>query len=807
MESLEPIKFLPNPQIKANKLDYVEPVKVYSNLFEIKLTKEIKMYQYPFEVNPEIAKENMIIRKKLFKGPQREVKSIYGIFLIDGDSLYSLNKVEDVKIFKTTLRVKKKINEYQIKVNKYENEITINEKDINENPIQKHFIELIIKDILLSNPNVERFKDTYIMLNKKEKIDINENSSVNFYPGFRTSFVETDRGKFLNVVLTHKFIRNENILDYLERFGQFNDKSVQEEINAQLIGRSFKVKYAKKNYQIDEILFDRNPANQDINYDGKTTNLMTYYEKAHQIKIENKVQPLILVRKEDAQGDPLNLYFIPELCNLVGIDDEDVINFNFMKKVSECTKMEPTQKVKETNKFIELFQDSTEDRNTHWSSKKKSEHYGVQINPLKELFNAYYMNPAQLKDGKNKKVGKDNKGDVNLVKNIPMINWIFIYNIDNYDDADFLNNSLQQASGKYHIKINNKPKWIEMPRGSKAIDWINAVNKRLLSEDKYDFVLYLLSEKNNIYPQIKKHSLCSNGYISQVVKVDTLYKKGIMSICSKILLQINAKLGGATYKLDFGKPLAGKRIMVVGVDSSKHKDKNNYGTGIAMVATINDSLTDFYNETKIIKEIDYKDENKNLDKDKYIGQFHFYINNFIEEATKVYEKNNKGNKPDWIIIYRQGVSLEQKRRLKTEIREIDNTCKTKNIKYYYILVNTKSTFKFFEKDEKNVYYNPYSGLLVLDGVINRNFFEFYIQPQEVTQGSATPTCFHVAYGNLNLPEMIPKFTFDLCHLYSNWQGSIRIPHVIKCAEKLSKMTAKYKLNELNKKLEIGQAYL
>ena len=145
------------------------------------------------------------------------------------------------------------------------------------------------------------------MLNKKEKIDINENSSVNFYPGFRTSFVETDRGKFLNVVLTHKFIRNENILDYLERFGQFNDKSVQEEINAQLIGRSFKVKYAKKNYQIDEILFDRNPANQDINYDGKTTNLMTYYEKAHQIKIENKVQPLILVRKEDAQGDPLNL--------------------------------------------------------------------------------------------------------------------------------------------------------------------------------------------------------------------------------------------------------------------------------------------------------------------------------------------------------------------------------------------------------------------------------------------------------------------------------------------------------------------
>ena len=122
-------------------------------------------------------------------------------------------------------------------------------------------------------------------------------------------------------------------------------------------------------------------------------------------------------------------------------------------------------------------------------------------------------------------------------------------------------------------------------------------------------------------------------------------------------------------------------------------------------------------------------------------------------------------------------------------------------------MNTKSTFKFFEKDKNGKYSNPQSGLLVLDGIINHNNFEFYIQPQYVNQGSATPTCFHVAYGNLNFPELIPKFTYDLCHLYSNWQGSVRIPHVMKCAEKLSKMTAKYKLNELNEKIKIGQAYL
>ena len=48
--------------------------------------------------------------------------------------------------------------------------------------------------------------------------------------------------------------------------------------------------------------------------------------------------------------------------------------------------------------------------------------------------------------------------------------------------------------------------------------------------------------------------------------------------------------------------------MVVGVDSSKHKDKNNYGTGIAMVTTINDSLNNFYSESKIVKVEDMQNE-------------------------------------------------------------------------------------------------------------------------------------------------------------------------------------------------------
>ena len=94
------------------------------------------------------------------------------------------------------------------------------------------------------------------MKNKGKKI-----GPFNFYPGFRISFVETDKGKFLKVVITQKFIRDENILKYLEKFGNIDNKEVQKEINSQMKGRSFKVCYAKRNYRIDEIIFDRNPTN------------------------------------------------------------------------------------------------------------------------------------------------------------------------------------------------------------------------------------------------------------------------------------------------------------------------------------------------------------------------------------------------------------------------------------------------------------------------------------------------------------------------------------------------------------------
>jgi hypothetical protein len=224
-----------------------------------------------------------------------------------------------------------------------------------------------------------------------------------------------------------------------------------------------------------------------------------------------------------------------------------------------------------------------------------------------------------------------------------------------------------------------------------------------------------------------------------------------------------------------------------------------------MLASTSTEFLSFYNKIDIIPE-----KNK--------AQLEFCVAAFLKEAILAYFAKNK-KMPSGVIIYRQGVSRQQKAYLKDEVFQInsfltgtdDEKYLAENpIPYYYVLVNTKTNYKFFEQSkQRNVtnYDNPSPGLLVIDEITDPDLFEFYIQPQQVTGGTATPTSYHVAFGNMNEPSFIPKFTYDLCYLYPNWQGAVRVPGVLKNAEKLSKMTAKYTKTEIHQNLKNSLAYL
>lgn len=242
--------------------------------------------------------------------------------------------------------------------------------------------------------------------------------------------------------------------------------------------------------------------------------------------------------------------------------------------------------------------------------------------------------------------------------------------------------------------------------------------------------------------------------------------------------------------------------------------KDNSGsypkTLVAMTATLNADFTKYTN-----KKLEITEDRKNT--------LQFPVSSFLYEASLEYFKVNK-KLPGGIIIYRQGVSKEQRFYLNSEVEQVEKLLTGQGdftnkleIPYYYILVNKKTSLKFFECDanpssyiERNSktsyssgranfnssvintgnYDNPDPGLLICNGITSPEIFEFYIQPQKVNQGTATPTNFHVAYGNLNCPQLIPKLTYDLCYLYCNWRGPVRVPAPLKYAEKLAKVITK-----------------
>ena len=175
--------------------------------------------------------------------------------------------------------------------------------------------------------------------------------------------------------------------------------------------------------------------------------------------------------------------------------------------------------------------------------------------------------------------------------------------------------------------------------------------------------------------------------------------------------------------------------------------------------------------------------------------------------------------PDYVIIYRQGGN-EIRNKILT-IRELENFTGLldekrqqykddqkfhfKNTKLYFICCNLKSDLKFFETKDKGItkaYFNPKSGLIIDEHATQKDKYEFYLQPQYVNQGTATPCHYQVMYydkseneeDDLSI-ENLEKLSFYLSFYYWTWSGAIRLPAMLK----LSNTAMGFYLKVLNKK--------
>lgn len=121
----------------------------------------------------------------------------------------------------------------------------------------------------------------------------------------------------------------------------------------------------------------------------------------------------------------------------------------------------------------------------------------------------------------------------------------------------------------------------------------------------------------------------------------------------------------------------------------------------------------------------------------------------------------------------------------------------------------------YRQGATNMATNPDPGTVVDTTVTRPERMDFYLVPQFVNQGTVTPVSYNIIYDDTALgpdrhqqvvcsfqKNFIESFqlAFKLCHLYYNWQGTVRVPAPCQYAHKLAFLTAQSLHGDSDEKL-------
>jgi len=332
-------------------------VKLYVNAFPILFNKDLSIHEYPFTIIPEINEEYLI--SKIFKSLSQQIYETYGTFYRPGKSFNSVKEVLEPKQFKTSIADKGKI-EYTLQIDKKATTTTIKKgQKYNFSQIQEQILFLIIREILTTNPNVKVDKDNFYLENRYEEIK-GLKQTYNIHDGYKLSLKQTEEGLCLIIGIKNRVKGDLNVYDALMD-KKFNFGETEEERIENLIGKRFVPEKGTKSKVIYDINKDRTPMNTNINHGKETyTNYVDFYEKVFDITIKNKNQPMIQVEYKKPEGETKYGWFVPELCKLIGVNQNDTENSKFMKKLAQFTRLEPDKVIEQIDKCIDLFKDETE---------------------------------------------------------------------------------------------------------------------------------------------------------------------------------------------------------------------------------------------------------------------------------------------------------------------------------------------------------------------------------------------------------------------------------------------------------------
>lgn len=807
---------------------------VITNLFPIQyIDKFHKLYNYFIEILPSISDDNFPLKRMIYNILETELPPNFKKVIFHGNNLYAcITQDEESDLSYIEKNVKAQDQDYSVKL-KLASEINFMNLFSAENMNQelKHIIEKLIRFIIMRNPNVIKFKDGTMVNVTKQTIQSvseaqNDNNMEQIYRGYMTSVQITESGFFVRINDVNKIISGKSalrkIIEIRNANSDISTTELYEKINQYFSEhRTVLAKYGNlRTYRVANVNFDKSPKNTIINIkekDGKETSLdlVNYYKNQYNIKIKDENQPLIEVEKINKNGKSGNIdlkekeviYLIPELVYLTGLEEGTQSADNTTrKKITSKTKMRPADKINAIKGIYSLLNSSVNKIYTNKqgkevvlkSAKETMDIFGINIGDNLKIKARIMPQPHIMFRGD--KFVVPNNGifradNPTSVKTFTNENLFYVYDRKEKDDAVHLFNSLMMKckGKKYNFSNDFRPDRVRGYCIQRSNNWneIASELKHLIPErgsHQYGFVFLSFSMEKQ-YPMLKNYFYKKLGLITQFgITKKLVDKKRGNSIQFNLIDQFNIKIGGENHHINFVKENLMKNddvFLIVGLKSQVERatGKIKY----CMTSSKNRFLSSI---TTSIKECDNnKTQRDNL------------LRNMFKEAIQTLMKSSP-KAPNFIVLYRKGgnyienvkLALDEKEIFINVIVELESMLKEKKniqiqIPFYYICSNLKSDMKFFEviSNSQNAFGNPKSGLIIDENVTQRNKFEFYIQPQFVNQGTATPCHYQVLCARQHNDdifklEQLEKLTFYLCFYYFTWAGAIREPGTLKMAD-------------------------
>ena len=808
MNNVKEIQFAKRPMNDNNLRSKDKPIDLVCNMLLMRFSPgEKKAQQFSVKIEPELAQDNYPLRRKIFRQISHDLRGYYHPYFPAGFTIFTSASNPEARVELTT---KVDDTEYKITIEDTKNTLDLSKirTKTDESLKVKSMIENLIKQIVSHNSGLIKFDNRSFF--KLESNVVIANNKETLLPGYGTAACITESGLYLRINDKNKFISGKTAYQKLTEIKNKNKNgSFFEAANDFFSNKSVLATYGSlRVYQICGITKDKNVENTTIpvkQRDGTILDLSLYeyYKQQYKVNITDKAQPLLIEKQRENSNNDIVRYLIPELVYLTGMDDElekekEKNSRGLGRRIIGATKLNATKKMEKIRDFIKYLTNQTKSKKYHKGSNGYVDgpspndirkEWGLDFGEFKKL-RGRELAPPLIKYNNNHDV-KVERGKFRCSEVIKPISfgrneWVCVTTQNLVVTAKQMIQSLIRCSKNLGVHIEETN--VEGFNARHSEDFIEELKHIDLNSGK-KLVLCVLDEKNkHFYSSIKKYLYEQIGIPSQVIHCKN--KTQNLSYYSNVLNQMVVKAGGELYNIVIHPNIQNNPTMIIGIDSSRAgKGK----TKIVMTASFSRSLSAFYTQQILVDNVE----------NSLPELFRKALDNF----HKIYNTY-----PHYIFIYRQGGNMKQKQKLYlTELPVIQSffsSLKLENLKFNYISVNKKTDLKFFQEKGRG-YENPQSGTVIDTEVIAPNDYQFYLQPQYVNQGTATPVEYHVLYDTINMPiEDLEKITFFQTFYYWNWPGPIREPAALKFAEVCNGFTSKYLGNEfVNEKLNNTPFYI